>query len=143
MTAWSRSGGESTPSQVGRLVTAGLTLLLLGLLGVCCSLAEAEHDSEAAAVQAVSISVPVSSVSAEGQVATSAAGCSESEGHSAVEGARLAGAPSSAAGKPDLADAPHERRTSPSSGPERPAEHVRQSPAASSAFCRAQVVLQV
>ncbi|MEV7443038.1 hypothetical protein AB0O22_18130 [Streptomyces sp. NPDC091204] len=49
MTTRSRSGGRSTTSQVGRLVTAGLALLLLSLVGVCCSLPK--HGGETAAVQ--------------------------------------------------------------------------------------------
>ncbi|WP_405828512.1 hypothetical protein [Streptomyces sp. NBC_00105] len=137
MTARSRSGGQSTTSQVRRLVTAGLALLLLSLVGVCCSLTE--HGSETAGVQAAS----ASSANTEGQTEASAAGCPEGESHSGVEGARRSGAPSWTADKADLAAALHERRTSPSVRCARPTEQVKQPAAAASDHVRSQVVLQV
>ncbi|MFD9516312.1 hypothetical protein [Streptomyces sp. NPDC059979] len=137
ITARSRSGGQSTTSQVGRLVTAGLALLLLSLVGVCCSLPK--HGSETAAVQVASAAL----ANTEGQIEASAEGCPEGESHSAVEGARRSSAPSGTADKPDLAEALYERRISPSVWRARPAEQFKQPAAASSAHFRSQVVLQV
>ncbi|MER5488254.1 hypothetical protein ABT024_34255 [Streptomyces sp. NPDC002812] len=137
ITARSRSGGRSATSQVGRLVTAGLALLLLSLVGVCCSLPE--HGSETASVQLAS----AASANAEGRTVASAEGCPESEGHSAVEGALRSGAPSGTADKPGLAEAPYERRTSPSVSCARPTEQLKRPAAASSDHERSRVVLQV
>ncbi|MFE6833911.1 hypothetical protein ACFVFI_03570 [Streptomyces sp. NPDC057705] len=137
MTARSRSGDPSTTSRVRRLVTAGLALLLLGLVGVCCSLPE--HGGETAAVQVASALL----ANAEAQTEASAAGCSEGESHSAVEGARRSGAPSGTADKPGPAAVLHERRTSPGVRCARPTEQLEQPAAASSDHDRSQVVLQV
>ncbi|MCX4539102.1 hypothetical protein [Streptomyces sp. NBC_01565] len=137
ITARSRSGGQSTASRVSRLVTAGLALLLLSLVGVCCSLSK--HGSEPAAVQVTSATL----ADAEGQIEASAEGCPEGESHSAVEGARRSSAPSGTADKHDLAEAPYERRTSPSVWRARPTGQLRQPAGASSDHVRSQVVLQV
>ncbi|WP_371589005.1 hypothetical protein [Streptomyces virginiae] len=137
MTARSRSGGQSTTSQVGRLVTAGLALLLLSLVGVCCSLPK--HGSETAAAPVASATL----ANAEGQIEASAEGCPEGGSHSAVEGARRSSAPSGTADKHDLAEELYVRRTSPSVWRARPTEQLRQPAAASSDHVRSQVVLQV
>ncbi|MFF3677575.1 hypothetical protein ACFYYS_26790 [Streptomyces sp. NPDC002120] len=137
ITARSRSGGQSTTSQVGRLVTAGLALLLLGLVGVCCSLPK--HGGETAAVQVAFADL----ADAEGRMEASAGGCPESESHSAVEGARRSSAPSRTADKPDLAEALYDVRTSPSVWRARPTGQSKQPAAASSDHVRSQVVLQV
>ncbi|MEU9087539.1 hypothetical protein [Streptomyces sp. NPDC048357] len=137
ITAWSRSGGQSTTSPVGRLVTAGLALLLLSLVGVCCSLPG--HGSETAAVQVASASL----TNAEGQIEASAEGCPEGESHSAVEGARRSSAPSGTTDKHDLAEALYEHRTSLSVWRARPTEQLQQPAAASPDHVRSQVVLQV
>ncbi|MDD9380976.1 hypothetical protein M8Z33_30865 [Streptomyces sp. ZAF1911] len=137
MTARSRSGGQSTTSQVGRLVIAGLALLLLSLVGVCCSLPE--HGGETAAVQVASAAL----ANAEGRIAASAEGCPESESHAAVDGALRSSAPSGTADKRDLAGALYERRTTPSVSRVRSTEQVKQPAAASSDHDRSQVVLQV
>ncbi|WP_407835346.1 hypothetical protein ACE1OC_01170 [Streptomyces sp. DSM 116496] len=112
-------------------------MLLLSLVGVCCSLPE--HGSETAAVQVASAAL----ANAEGQMVASAEGCPESEGHSVVEGARRSSAPSGTADKRDLAEALYERRTSPNVSRARPTEQLKQPAAASSDHDRSQVVLQV
>lgn len=135
-TAWSLSSGQSTLSQACRLVTAGLALLLIALLGVCCALTE--HGGGAA--------TPVASVSfadTAGQTVASA-GCSDAEGHSTGEGAaRRANAPSRAADKPVLIHALDEGQSSRTPRGARPAEQSKRSPAAPAAHLRSQAVLQV
>lgn len=137
MTAQLRSGGRSATSPVRRLVTAGLVLLLLSLIGVCCSFLE--HGSGTAGVQVASVSL----ANAEGQIEVSATGCPRGESHSGVEGARRSNAPSWTADKPGLAKVPYEPRTSPSARCAAPAEQLKQPAVASSAHFRSQVVLQV
>ncbi|MCP3759209.1 hypothetical protein NLX94_30625 [Streptomyces sp. TBY4] len=140
MTAWSPSGGRPTPSRTGLLVLGGLSLLLLTLLGTCCSVTGHHGGASAPALSA-------SPAHADAHAAAgSAAGCSEGEGHSTEpheSALRAAGARPCAVDEPVLAGAPDGGQISLSPGSARLAEQSKRPPAPSSDHLRSLTVLQV
>lgn len=144
MTAWSPSGGRPTLSRTGLLVLGGLSLLLLTLLGTCCSVTG--HHGGASA-PALSASPAQAETHADAPAAAgAAAGCSEGEGHSTgphESALRAAGARPCAVDEPVLAGAPDGEQISLSPGSARLAERSKRPPATSSDHLRSLTVLQV